>query len=107
MMLNSVVSKKLGSQYHDLTEKIYNDKMELVNVKLHEPDYIRVTDYKNNTEIVEIGTYHALFPIEFTMKVGKTFLEICHEMQIEKAYPQDKRKFTNILKKLLTVSRDS
>ena len=107
MILNSVVSKKLGSQYHDLTEKIYNDNLELTDVKLHEPDYIKVTDYKNNTEIVEIGTYHALFPIEFTMKVGKTFLEICHEMQIEKAYPQDKRKFTNMLKKLLTVSRDS
>lgn len=101
MTLDNVVSKKLGSAYHDRLQRVYDDDRNLIGVVDVGCKPVRVTDYLGNTEIVEIGTYHALYPICFTMFIGKTFSELYHAMQIERAYPQDDRLITKIIRETL------
>lgn len=81
--LNAVRSKKLASRYND--------------------DYIglkKVTDYQGNTELVEIGTYHALFPIEFTIKGADVFVKLSQLIREEQALPPSERTAEKLLQEL-------
>jgi hypothetical protein len=81
--LNAVRSKKLASKYND--------------------DYIglkKVTDYQGNTELVEIGTYHALFPIEFTIKGADIFVKLSQLIREEQALPPSERTAEKLLQEL-------
>lgn len=76
LTLNKVTANKLASAYFD-----------------GETYYIKVTDYEGFTDIVEIGTYHALYNIEFTLKMSADYLAIIQQIEEEKALPP---KFRNV-----------
>lgn len=76
LTLNKVDSTKLASVYCD-----------------DEPKYIKITDYQGFTDIQEIGTYHALYSCEFTMKMAAEYLSIIQTIEEEKALPP---KFRNV-----------
>ena len=79
MTLNKVDSTKLASVYCD-----------------DEPRYMRVTDYQGFTDIVEVGTYHALYDIEFTLKITSELLCLTQAIQQEKALPPQYRNIENV-----------
>ena len=81
--LNRIRSKKLASKY--------NDKH--IGLK-------KITDYTGKTELVEIGTYHALFPIEFTIKGADLFLKLSQLIEEEKALPPSERTAEKMLQEL-------
>lgn len=81
--LNRIRSKKLASKYND---KYIGPR--------------KITDYQGNTEIVEIGTYHALFPIEFTIKGADLFLKLSQLIKEEKALPPSARTAEKLLQEL-------
>lgn len=82
LTLNKVTSNKLASAYFD-----------------GETYYIKVTDYEGFTDIVEIGTYHALYNIEFTLKMSADYLAIIQQIEEEKALPP---KFRNVSRETFT-----
>lgn len=81
--LNRIRSKKLASKYND----------EHIGLK-------KVTDYIGNTEIIDVGTYHALFPIEFTIKGADTFVKLAQLIKEEKALPPSARTAEKMLQEL-------
>ena len=81
--LNRIRSKKLASKY--------NDK----HIGLQ-----KITDYTGKTELVDIGTYHALFPIEFTIKGADLFLKLSQLIEEEKALPPSERTAEKMLQEL-------
>lgn len=84
MSISDVNSKKLASVYND--------------------DYIgvqRVTDYTGNAIDVEIGSYHALYAIEFNLMLATDILQLLSAMDIEKALPYDNRIVTNAVRKMI------
>ena len=74
MVLDRIVSTKLASAYYD-----------------KENYFIKVTDYLGVESIVEIGTYHALYNIDFTMSVNKTLLDLSENIKQSYAYPEKYR----------------
>lgn len=84
MSISDVNSKKLASVYNDVGIGIQ-----------------RVTDYTGKSIDVEIGTYHALYAIEFNLMLATDILQLLSAMDIEKALPYDNRIVTNALKKVL------
>lgn len=85
MTISNVNSKKLASIYCDDSKRL-----------------VKVTDYKGNESIVEIGTYHALYSIEFTLELAHDIVTLLDAMSIEKALPYDERIITNSLEKILS-----
>ena len=85
MTVSKIISRKLASKYFDG----YNDNNE---------HYINVTDYQGNEELVQIGTYHALFPIAFNMKVAGGLLYIAELLRQEKALPEKYRQLEKLLR---------
>lgn len=81
--LNRMHSKKLASKYND----------EYIGLQ-------KVTDYKGNTELVDIGTYHALYPIEFTIKGADLFQKLSQLIQEERALPPSDRTAEKMLQEL-------
>lgn len=81
--LNRIRSKKLASKYND----------KYIGLR-------KITDYQGNTEVVEIGTYHALFPIEFTIKGADLFLKLSQLIKEEKALPPSERTAEKLLQEL-------
>lgn len=81
--LNRIRSKKLASKYND----------EHIGLR-------KVTDYRGNTEVIDIGTYHALYPIEFTIKGADVFLKLSQLIQEEKALPPSERTAEKMLQEL-------
>ena len=81
--LNRMHSKKLASKYND----------EYIGLQ-------KVTDYKGNTELVDVGTYHALYPIEFTIKGADLFQKLSQLIQEEKALPPSDRTAEKMLQEL-------
>jgi hypothetical protein len=88
----------------------FNDKMSISDVNskklasVYNDNYIgvqRVTDYTGNTIDVEIGSYHALYPIEFNLMLATDILQLLSAMNIEKALPYDNRIVTCAVKKML------
>lgn len=71
MTLDRIVSTKLASAYYDGEEY-----------------YTKITDYLGNESIVKIGTYHALFDIEFTMSVNRVLIELSENIKQGYAYPE-------------------
>ena len=84
LTLSRVTSRKLASKYFD------NPNNKVIPVK--------VTDYQGHTEIVEIYTYHALFAIEFKMKVAAAYEQLCQAVTVEKGFPVQYRKYENWIK---------
>ena len=76
MILNRIDSKKLASVYYD-----------------GEPYYKKITDYQNFEDICEIGTYHALYKTEFTLKLNYDYEMIIQQIEEEKGLPP---KFRNV-----------
>lgn len=74
MTLDRIVSTKLASVYYDGKEY-----------------YTKITDYLGNESIVKIGTYHALYSIEFTMSVNKVLIELSENIKQGYAYPERMR----------------
>lgn len=81
--LNRMHSKKLASKYND----------EYIGLQ-------KVTDYKGNTELVDVGTYHALYPIEFTIKGADLFQKLSQLIQEERALPPSDRTAEKMLQEL-------
>lgn len=81
--LNRMHSKKLASKYND----------EYIGLQ-------KVTDYKGNTELVDVGTYHALYPIEFTIKGADLFQKLSQIIQEERALPPSDRTAEKMLQQL-------
>lgn len=79
LVLNKVDSTKLASAYYD-----------------GETQYKRVTDYTGFTDIVEVGTYHALYDTEFTMKLAAEYIALSQAIQEEKALPPQYRFIENV-----------
>ena len=75
MKINSISSGKLASVYYDGISKDYY-----------------ITDYQGNGEIVKVGTYHALFNIEFTMKDISNLLYLKERLHDEQTIPPEYRK---------------
>ena len=65
-----------------------------------------VTDYQGNTANVYIGTYHALYNIEFTLTLAHDLTQLLSAMEIEKALPYDNRIVTNAVKKIMESERN-
>jgi hypothetical protein len=86
LTLSRVSSRKLASKYFD------NPDNKVIPVK--------VTDYQGHTEIVEIYTYHALFAIEFKMKVAAAYEQLCQAVTVEKGFPVQYRKYENWIKEV-------
>lgn len=86
LTLSRVTSRKLASKYFD------NPENKVIPVK--------VTDYQGHTEIVEIYTYHALFAIEFKMKVAAAYEQLCQAVTVEKGFPVQYRKYENWIKEV-------
>lgn len=84
MSISDVNSKKLADVYND----------DIIGVQ-------RVTDYNGSAIDVEIGTYHALYAIEFNLMLATDIIQLLSAMDIEKALPYDNRVVTNALKKML------
>lgn len=81
--LNRIKSKKNASKYND----------KYIGLQ-------KITDYRGNTELVEIGTYHAIFPIEFTIKGADVFVKLSQLIQEEKALPPSERTAEKLLQEL-------
>lgn len=86
LTLSRVTSRKLASKYFD------NPENKVIPVK--------VTDYQGHTEIVEIYTYHALFAIEFKMKVAAAYEQLCQSVTVEKGFPVQYREYENWIKEV-------
>lgn len=99
LTLDRITSEKLASVYYDgVCKEIYiNGKKKRV------PDWTapqpaeKITDYMGNITIVSIGTYHALFAVEFTMKGAATYLQYAQMLQQEKALPAQYRQLESIM----------
>ena len=76
MVLNRIDSNKLASSYYD-----------------GEPFYTKITDCDGFEDICEIGTYHALYNIEFSLKMSADYLNIVQQIEEEKGLPE---KFRNV-----------
>ena len=89
LTIDRVKSRKLASAYYDgVCKRIEVDgKIKKVPDLTAPLKCERVTDYQGNTEVVEIGTYHALFAIEFSIKDISDYLSLCQAIQQEKALP--------------------
>lgn len=74
MTLDRVVSTKLASAYYDGDEK-----------------YIKEVDYLGVESIVKVGTYHALYNIDFTMSVNKVLIDLSETIKQSYAYPEKYR----------------
>jgi hypothetical protein len=79
LVLNKVDSTKLASAYFD-----------------GDTQYKRVTDYTGFTDIVEVGTYHALYDTDFTMKMAAEYIALSQALQEEKALPPQYRFLENV-----------
>lgn len=86
LTLSRVTSRKLASKYYDNTE--------------NKVQPVKVTDYLGNETIVEIYTYHALFAIEFKMKVAAAYEQLCEAIATEKAFPVQYREYEKYLKEV-------
>ncbi|MBP5433136.1 DNA polymerase [Ruminococcus sp.] len=93
MTLDRVISDKLASQYYDgATKLITRDGITKRVPDRDAPVWLeKVTDYLGNTVIVEIGTYHALYDIQFKMKVTSDYVALYQALQQEKALPVEYR----------------
>lgn len=80
MKINKVDCKKLASKYYDGDIKEY-----------------LITDYQGNNCVVEVGTYHALFEIDFTLKLSSDYERLIHIINDEKALPSEMRYITNLI----------
>ena len=87
MTLNRVTSRKLAS--------VYNDKADDMTDTCQ-----KVTDYMGHETVVKIGTYHALYPIEFKMKVAHNLMYIGEMLRQEKAIPEHYRVLEKIVKEV-------
>ena len=89
MTIDRVKSRKLASAYYDgVCKKIEIDGKIKKVPDLTAPDKIeKVTDYTGHTECIKIGTYHALFAIEFSIKDISDYLTLCQAIQQERALP--------------------
>jgi hypothetical protein len=99
LKLDRVTSKKLASAYYDGITKqvIFDGKVKKVP-DLTAPDKaVKITDYLSNTEIVTIGTYHALYNIEFSMKVAAEYVEFSQMLNQEKALPAKYRQYEKFI----------
>lgn len=65
-----------------------------------------VTDYLGNTTNVYIGTYHALYNIEFTLMLAHDLSQLISAMEIEKALPYDNRVVTKAVNRILEVEKN-
>lgn len=100
LTISKVISKKLASVYSDgiLKTVIINGKEKKI------PDYEapkhleKVTDYQGHTAVIEIGTYHALYSIDFSVKDLTDYLEMCENIEQEKALPPEYRDLYNYMK---------
>ena len=86
LTLSRVNSRKLASKYFD------NPQNKIVPVK--------VTDYQGNTEVVEIYTYHALFAIEFKMKIAAAYEQLCQAVTVEKGFPPQYREYEKYIREV-------
>lgn len=103
LTLNRVTSQKLASVYFDgvLKTAIIDGKEKKVP-DLTAPDrVVKVTDYQGNVEAVTIGTYHALFAIEFSMKIAVFYEYLTEALQEEKALPEKYRHLQPIIDDLI------
>lgn len=103
LTLNRVTSEKLASVYYDgvMTTAIIDGKEKKVP-DLTAPDRIvKVTDYQGNIEAVKIGTYHALYAIEFSMKIAVFYEYLTEALQTEKALPEKYRHLQPIIDRLI------
>ena len=103
LTLDRVISKKLASVYDDgpcIIKEIDGKKKKI-------PDYtapdrvVIVEDYKHHCEAVKIGTYHALYNIEFSMKIAAFYESLTESLQTEKALPSKYRELQPIIDELL------
>lgn len=99
LKLDRVTSKKLASAYYDgITKQVIIDGKVKKVPDLTAPDKaVKITDYLGNTEIVTIGTYHALYNIEFSMKVAAEYVEFSQMLSQEKALPAKYRQYENFI----------
>lgn len=93
LSLDRVTSQKLASVYCDgACKEIYIDGKRKKVPDWTAPQRLeKVTDYTGHTEIVVIGTFHALFAIEFNMKGAAAYLQYVQMLQQEKALPPEYR----------------
>lgn len=100
LTIAKVISKKLASSYYDGVMKtiIINGKEKKV------PDYDapvhleKITDYQGHTGIIEIGTYHALYAIDFSIQDLTDYIELCENIEQQKALPPKYRELYNYMK---------
>jgi hypothetical protein len=99
LKLDRVTSKKLASAYYDgITKQVIIDGKVKKVPDLTAPDKaVKITDYLGNTEIVTIGTYHALYNIEFSMKVAAEYVEFSQMLNQEKALPAKYRQYEKFI----------
>ena len=107
MTLDRVISEKLASQYYDgeMKQVIIDGKVKRVPDHTAPRRLEKVTDYLGQQQIVEIGTYHALYDIQFKMKDSSSFISLCQALQEEKALPPEYRQLENAVKDYITQYR--
>lgn len=89
MTIATTNSEKLASVYNDDEKGFYD-----------------VTDYQGNTASVNVGTYHALYNIEFTLTLAHDITQLLSAMDIEKALPYSQRTVTQAVKKILESEKN-
>ena len=100
LTISKVISKKLASQYYDGKTKtvIINGKEKKVPDYEAAPQLEKVTDYQGHTAVIEIGTYHALYSIDFSIQDLTDYIEMCENIEQEKALPVQYRQLYNYMK---------
>lgn len=84
MTIATTISEKLASVYND-----------------DDNGFQEVTDYQGKTSRVKVGTYHALYNIEFTLTLAHDITQLLSAMDIEKALPYSQRVVTQAVNKIL------
>lgn len=100
LTLDRVISDKLASKYYDgqMKEVTIDGKVKRVP-DLSAPIWLeKVTDWTGRTTLIEIGTFHALYDIQFKMKVASEYSYIMQAMQTEKALPAEYQYITKAVK---------
>ena len=100
LTISKVISKKLASRYYDGKMKtiIINGKEKKVPDYEAAPQLEKVTDYQGHTAVIEIGTYHALYSIDFSIQDLTDYIEMCENIDQEKALPPQYRELYNYMK---------
>lgn len=113
-LVKGTLQKQAAENHIDIFD-FFNDEMTIATTNseklasLYNDDDIGlqpVTDYLGNTTNVYVGTYHALYNIEFTLQLAHDLTQLLSAMEIEKALPYDNRVVTNAINKILESEKN-